>query len=257
LRYVVNHVMGDRSLDIFLDIVEKAMKDDPSMDTNYIRALRLSSDHCGFYPRLDQIPRMARLGMHFSCGPKEIDDMGSYIPKIYSEKYANRIGPIRSMLAGGLIVANEGAGNGLEDVNPTAFARYYPYMTRKRSDGVLLAPEEAVNRVQLMKMSTSFAAAYVLKEKEIGTLELGKFADFVVFSKDYFTIPEAEIPTVVPLMVVLGGKTTVLRQEYAREIGLQPVGPQLKFSFEVPRAPAQQQGSDFDATQMLGGGGGG
>jgi len=73
----------------------------------------------------------------------------------------------------------------------------------------------------------------------------------VVFSKDYFTIPESEIPTVIPLMVVMGGKTRVLREEYAKEIGLPAVGPQLKFSYEVPRAPAQQAGSDFDATQML------
>ena len=77
---------------------------------------------------------------------------------------------------------------------------------------MVLAPEEAVNRVQLMKSATSWAASYVLKDKEMGTLEPGKFADFVVFNKDYFTIPENEIPTVVPLMVVVGGKTIVLRQ---------------------------------------------
>ena len=252
LRYVVNHVMGDKSMDIFMDIVEKAMKDDPSMDLNYIRSLRLSADHCGYYPRQDQIPRMARLGMHFSCGPKEIDDMGSYIPKIYSEKYAKQIGPIRSMLAGGLIVANEGAGDGLSDVNPTAFARFYPYISRKRTNGVVIAADEAVNRIQLLKMSTSFAAAYTMRDKEIGTLEAGKLADFVVFSKDYFTIPEPEITSVIPLMVVTGGKTIVLREEYAKEIGQSAVGPQLKFSYEVPRANAQaRDGDGVDATELL------
>ncbi|MSO19870.1 MAG: hypothetical protein EXQ56_05290 [Acidobacteria bacterium] len=252
LRYVVNHVMGDRSMDIFLDIVDKAMKDDPSMDLNYIRSLRLSSDHCGFYPRQDQIPRMAKFGMHFSCGPKEIDDMGSYIPKIYAERYAKQIEPIKSMLAGGLIVANEGAGNGLDDVNPTAFARYFPFISRKRTNGVLIAPEEAIDRVQLLKMSTSFAASYLMREKEIGTLEPGKMADFVVFNKDYFTIPEAEITSVVPLMVVTGGKTIVLRDEYAKEAGMPAVGPQLKFSYEVPRANAQARDGDaMDATELL------
>jgi len=135
------------------------------------------------------------------------------------------------MLEHGLIVANEGSGDGMSDVNPTAFSRFYPYISRKRSDGVILAAEEAVNRVQLMKMSTSYAASYMLKEKELGTLEPGKFADFVVFNKDYFTIPQEEIPSVYPLMVVMGGKTTVLREEYAKELGLQPVGPQLKFSW--------------------------
>jgi adenine deaminase len=135
----------------------------------------------------------------------------------------------------------------MQDVNRTTFARWFPYITRKRSDGVTLAAEEAVNRVQLLKMSTSYAAYYVLKEKEIGTLEPGKLADFIVYNKDYFTVPQEEIPSVFPLMVVVGGKTVVLRDEYAKEIGLQAVGPQLKFSWEAQRSRA----SEFDALDFL------
>jgi hypothetical protein len=145
------------------------------------------------------------------------------------------------MLKAGLNVSTEGGQQvvpklGADDENWTIFARYFPYMTRKRSDGVALAPEEAINRVQLMKTATSWAAAYMMKEKELGTLQVGKFADFVVFNKDYFTIPEADIPTVFPLMVVVGGKTIVLREELARGLGTPAVGPQLKFTSEIPQA---------------------
>ena len=135
----------------------------------------------------------------------------------------------------------------MDDVNRTTFARWFPYITRKRSDGAVLAAEEAINRVQLLKMSTSYAAYYVLKEKELGTLEPGKFADFIVYNKDYFTVPENEIPTVFPLMVVVGGKTIVLREEYAKELGTQPVGPQLKFSWE----PLRPRSSEFNALDFL------
>ena len=236
LRYVVNHVMGDRSMDQFMDIIERAMKDDPGITLDYIRSLRLSADHCGWYPRPeDQVARMARLNITLSCGPKEIDDQGSFIPHIYGERYANRIGPMQSAFKGGMIVTTEETrANGLEDPSPTTFSRIYPFITRKRVDGVVLAAEEAINRVQLMKMSTSNAAYYMLKEKELGTLEQGKLADFIVFNKDYFTIPEAEIPTVIPLMTVVGGKTIVLREELARDIGLSAVGPQLNFIFKDP-----------------------
>jgi predicted amidohydrolase YtcJ len=233
LRYVVNHVKGDKSLDIFLDLVDKVMADDPGITLDYIRSLRITSDHCGFYPRADQIPRMQRIGMAFSCGASQIEDMGAYL-RIYGEKYADRITPIHSMLSGGLMVANEGGGSGMEPAVPTAFARYYPFITRKRSDGMIVAAKEAVDRVALMKMSTVWAAPYVLREKQIGTLETGKLADFVVFDKDYFTIPENEIPTVIPLMTVMGGKTQVLREELAKELGMQPVGPQLHFRFDLP-----------------------
>jgi predicted amidohydrolase YtcJ len=222
-------------------MIEKAMQDDPSLTLEYVRSRRFSADHCGWYPRQDQLERMARLNIHLSCASKEIDDQGAFIPKIFGEQYANRIGPINSILKSGMIVANEGNFSGTDEVENTTFARFYPFMTRMRSDGVVLAPEERINRVQLLKMSTSYAAAYVLKDKELGTLEPGKLADFVVLSKDYFTIPEEEIPSVYPLMTVVGGKTIVLRDELARDIGQAAVGPQIEFSFEVPKTDGSNE----------------
>ena len=235
LRYVVNHVMGDKSMDQFMDIVEQAMKDDPGLTLDYIRSLRLSADHCGWYPRQDQLPRLAKLNIQLSCGAKEIDDQGAFIPHIYGERYANRIGPMQSAFKAGVIVSvEETRADGTEDPAPTTFVRMAPFIHRKRSDGVSIAPEEAINRVQLMKMTTSNAAYFVMKEKEMGTLEKGKLADFVVLNRDYFSIPEEEIGTVYPLMTVVGGKTIVLRDELARDIGMAAVGPQLNFVFQDP-----------------------
>jgi predicted amidohydrolase YtcJ len=185
------------------------------------------------------MPRMKKFNMQFSCGAAELSSEHGYsIGRIYSESYANRVGPMGSLMKNGIMVSNEGGGSGMGDDNRTTFARWMPYITRKRSDGVVLAPEEAINRVQLLKMSTSMAAYYVLKEKELGTLEPGKLADFVVFNKDYFTVPEADIPSVYAVMVVVGGKTIVLREEYGSVIGQPAVGPQLKFSWE-PERPRQ------------------
>ena len=44
-------------------------------------------------------------------------------------------------------------------------------------------------------------------------------------------------------MTVLGGKTMMLREEYARELGTQPVGVQGKFTFTVPvpEQPSMEQ----------------
>ncbi|HWP84663.1 MAG TPA: amidohydrolase family protein [Terriglobia bacterium] len=250
LRYVINHNNGDKGLTQFMDILDRVMKEDPSMDINYMRSRRFTSDHCPYYPTQEQMPRIKNFNMQFSCGAAELSSEHGYsIGKIYSESYANRVGPIASLFKHGIMASNEGGGDGMDEVNRTTFARWFPYITRKRSDGVVLAPEEAINRVQLLKMSTSMAAYYVLKEKELGTLEPGKFADFVVFNKDYFTVPEEEIPSVYPVMVVMGGKTRVLREEYAKEIGLQPVGPQLKFSWE-PLKPREGY-ADFNPLDYL------
>jgi len=57
-----------------------------------------------------------------------------------------------------------------------------------------------------------------------GTLEPGKFADFVVLDRDYLTVPEADIPNLNVLITVVGGKTIHLTQSLATEAGMQPVG---------------------------------
>ena len=94
---------------------------------------------------------------------------------------------------------------------------------------VKVAPEEAIDRITLMKMMTSWPARFVLKEDVLGTLEPGKFADFVVLSKDYFTVPVEEFAEILPLMTVVGGKVEVLRSEFAQELGRGTIGPQIEF----------------------------
>ncbi len=58
----------------------------------------------------------------------------------------------------------------------------------------------------------------------LGTLEPGKFSDFILLDRDFLTIPETEIPDTKVLMTVVGGKTIHLVSSLAREIGMQPVG---------------------------------
>ena len=99
----------------------------------------------------------------------------------------------------------------------------------------------------VMKMATVWASYYVLKEEELGTLEPGKFADFVVFNKDYFTVPLEELPSVYPLMTVLGGEIVVLREEFARELGVSPIGHQINFKFE----PDYEVGEPLDPAQLM------
>ncbi len=149
-----------------------------------------------------------------------------------------------SALAGGVKVAyEEESGLGLEprrDTGEPLLARsyfwYVPYaMTRKNQLGNVIAAEEAVDRVSLMKMMTSWSSEFVGRPDMIGTLEPGKWADYVVLSKDYFTVPMEQIRESIPLMTVLGGKTVVLRAEFAAELGTQPVGPQLTFTTKPPR----------------------
>lgn len=238
LRFLVNHSYGDKGMDYMMDIIEDVMMENPTITLDYIRSLRISADHCGFYPRKSQIPRMVNLGMIISCGGRMVDRSSPWL-KVYGDNYADRISPIKSMLSGGLMVVAEGEFHPGTGESSTVFAQYIPLITRKDTTGKLIAPEEAIDRVTLLKMATVWASYYVLKETELGTIEPGKFADILVFNKDYFSVPESELSSVYPVMTVVGGKPLVVREEYAGEAGLAAVGPQMKFEFQLEKQSEQ------------------
>jgi hypothetical protein len=61
-------------------------------------------------------------------------------------------------------------------------------------------------------MFTAWPAYASFREGDLGSIEVGKLADFTVFSGDIMTIPEENILTVAPLMTVIEGEV-VFRSE--------------------------------------------
>jgi hypothetical protein len=235
-RYVVNHSWGDKGVDYVLDVIDKVVQENPSFTLDFVRSQRYSSDHCGFYPTPSQLPRMAKYGWYISCASNALTRSAPYL-QVYKGNYAGRIAPLASAIKMGVVPSLEAElglnASGGRDVR-SMWLESLPFITRKNRWGDAIAPEEAVDRVTLLKMATTWASRYVIKEKQIGSLEAGKLADYVVWNKDYFSVPENELGTVFPLMTVLGGKTMMLREEYAKDLGTTPIGLQGKFTFTVP-----------------------
>ena len=228
-RVAVGHAAGDKGIDFFMDAVDAAMRENPAITLDYIRARRLTSDHCTFYPRIDALPRMGKLGMIISCGGGFDDSMEWIGPGKYAPIYVKQVAPVRSAIEAGVMVTSESNG----------FSGGLGFLTRKTSDGVPVSPEEAVDRNTLLKMMTNWPARFVMKEDRIGSLEKGKLADFIVLSADYFAVPLEEVGKIYPVMTVVGGKTLVLREEFAKELGRNAIGPQLDFNNEgaLPDVP--------------------
>ena len=96
----------------------------------------------------------------------------------------------------------------VEDVSP--FLTFYAAVTRKDLDG---NPKEgfqmkdALTREEALKGMTIWAAYSNFEEDEKGSIEVGKFADFVIFDKDIMKIPVQEIPTVMAEQTFVNGVT--------------------------------------------------
>lgn len=66
--------------------------------------------------------------------------------------------------------------------------------------------EEALSRQQALAIFTTAPAFGAFMEDELGTIEVGKLADFSVFDRDLMTIPEAEILQAETVMTVVHGE---------------------------------------------------
>ena len=65
---------------------------------------------------------------------------------------------------------------------------------------------EAVDRATALKMFTLWPAYASFREDELGTIEVGKRADFTVFDIDLMTVPVAQIPRGRALMTIVDGE---------------------------------------------------
>ena len=82
----------------------------------------------------------------------------------------------------------------IEEVNP--ILTFYAAVARKDAKGWPASgfqKENALTREETLRGMTIWAAKGSFEEKEKGSLEVGKYADFVVLNRDLMTIPEDQI----------------------------------------------------------------
>ncbi len=96
----------------------------------------------------------------------------------------------------------------VEQVSP--FLTFYAAVTRKDVKGYPeggFQMQDALTREEALKGMTIWAAYSNFEEDEKGSIEAGKFADFVIYDKDMMTVPVAEIPTIMAEQTFINGKT--------------------------------------------------
>ena len=84
----------------------------------------------------------------------------------------------------------------VEQVNP--LLTFYAAVSRQDKSGYPedgFQSENALSRKQALKGMTIWAAYANFEEEVKGSLEVGKYADFVIFDKDIMSIPMNEIPS--------------------------------------------------------------
>jgi len=138
----------------------------------------------------------------------------------YSEEGWKFIGPVKTLLDAGVNVVGEG-----EIGHPTPetyFDILDVYVNRemakdggeergppaKFGEGEVFTPEEGVGRVTALKLFTYRSAEFLYAEERVGSLEVGKAADFIVADKPYLDGPNTTIRDNKVVMTVLADKVS-------------------------------------------------
>jgi predicted amidohydrolase YtcJ len=95
----------------------------------------------------------------------------------------------------------------VEDISP--FKTFLAAVARKDAKGFPdggFQPENALTREETIRGMTIWAAKAGFLETEVGSLEAGKKADFIILDKDLMKVPETEILNVKVTATYVGGK---------------------------------------------------
>jgi predicted amidohydrolase YtcJ len=198
------HAIGDLGNRMALDAFARVQGGKPSPLRNRIEHAQVVA--------LEDIPRFGELGV--------IASMQATHATSDKNMAEDRIGPERilgayawrRMLDAGAVLAN-GSDFPVELSNP--FHGLYAAVTRRDRAGEPGGgwyADQALTRAEALRSFTLDAAFAARQEDRLGSLEAGKWADFIVIDRDYFAIPESQIDDIRVLETWVGG-SRVFRRE--------------------------------------------
>ncbi len=200
---VNTHAIGDRANKLVLDWYEEALTAVPE-DERAVKNPRWRIEHSQILDVAD-IPRFAELGVIPSMQPSHaIGDLHFAVDRIGPERLAGGYA-WRSLIDSGSIIAG-GSDAPVEVGDPRI--EFYAAVHRKDLKGYSNQNwynGEKVTRQEALKMFTIWPAFAAFEDDRLGSIEVGKAADFTVFDKDIMTVPAPEILSAKTKMTIVNG----------------------------------------------------
>jgi predicted amidohydrolase YtcJ len=196
------HAIGDRAVRSALDAYAHAAR------VNGTTGRRHRVEHVEV-PALADLPRFKQLGVIAST-----QAIFATPDQTTLQNYAPLLGPERSSRANAFKKFDDaGAVQAFGSDHPVfpmdVLLGVYTAVTRQTPDGTPKGGWYSENRITVeaaLRHYTKDAAYAAFMEKETGTLEVGKFADFVVLSADILTIPPSALLKTKVLLTIVGGR---------------------------------------------------
>ena len=190
------HTNGDEATDVALDAFERALAKLPRPDHRH------TLQHCQMADAA-QFRRMAKLGLCVNLFANHLFYWGdAHYAQTMGPDRANRMDACGTAMRCGVPFAIHSDAP-ITPMGPLFTA--WCAVNRRTASGRVLGEAERID-VQQALSAITLGAAYTLKmDHEVGSLEVGKFADFCVLDDDPFALPAERLKDVRVWGTVLGG----------------------------------------------------
>jgi predicted amidohydrolase YtcJ len=200
---VCTHAIGDRANTIVINAYERALKLFPQ---GHGKKARLRIEHAELL-RPQDIPRMAKLGIIASVQPTHCTSDMPWIEERLGEARALKLAsPWRDLMNAGVTIAS-GSDAPIESLNP--LWGLYSAITRQDHfghppDG--WGPKQKLTLEETLETFTINGAYASFSEREIGSLQTGKWADFIIFPENPFHLRPQEFLELKPASTFVAGQ---------------------------------------------------
>lgn len=180
------HVNGDLGFDVVLDAYEAALKKYNLMNTDH----RWRVEHVGGAQE-KQFKRAAALGVIASMAPFQFYYWGDLLDgKMFIPEIGANWQQFKTAFDAGVMPSfhNDGSVS-----PPSPLTNIQAAVSRQTITGKVHGKNQAVTLDQALAAETTNAAYAIHRDKELGSIEVGKWADFVELSKDPYTVDPAKI----------------------------------------------------------------
>lgn len=201
---IQTHAIGDRGNRIVLDLYARAFEAVPPAERK-LPEPRWRIEHAQIIDPAD-IPRFGRLGVIASMQPSHAISDFFFAPTRLGPQRLSGAYAWRSLIDSGAKVA---AGSDAPFERGDPVIEFYAAVVRRSIEGFAdenWHREQRVTREQALRMLTLWPAYAAFQEKDRGSIEVGKRADFTVFSGDIMQIPDTELLKTRAVMTVIGGE---------------------------------------------------
>ncbi|MBB6427162.1 amidohydrolase [Sphingopyxis sp. JAI128] len=205
---VQTHANGDRAQDMVISAFEKANKLAPKPDS------RDRIEHFAHFLTQDPERTETRLKRMVDNGiiPSPQVAFLWRLTDVNVKEPAVKFFPLRELIDRGMHPPG-----GVDTVGTQNFATSPLFsieraVRRDTKFGTIVQPKQAITPMEGIKMFTIWSAEANFLEKSLGSIEVGKLADFVILEKDPLAARPAEIDEIRVSMTILDGKVVYERK---------------------------------------------